>query len=313
MTRYILLITFLFSTIVNASRTSGRVIYGTDNRKDIIELKNSDLKLLSKAVAARIDKWSYKKIDNLKKLISFDQAPILSDKLSIGVCKDERFASQVTLSDCTAFLVGDDLLVTAGHCITDMNKTVRNSSNYYCEEYEWLFNYDANIKGVFNRENIDSKDIYKCKKVIYAKYTDKQDFAIVQLKRSVKGIKPLKVRKSGKIKSKTPVFVIGHPNGLPKKYSDGANVRVNSKSEFFTTNLDTFSGNSGSPVFNADTLEVEGILVRGKTDYIDSELNGEYCQRVNTCDNNTKKCSIQDPETDGEQVTRISATLRYIK
>ena len=33
------------------------------------------------------------------------------------------------------------------------------------------------------------------------------------------------------------------------------------------TNLDSFGGNSGAAVFNASTLEVEGILVRGDRDY----------------------------------------------
>ena len=32
-------------------------------------------------------------------------------------------------------------------------------------------------------------------------------------------------------------------------------------------NLDTFSGNSGSPVFNKRTKRVEGILIAGETDY----------------------------------------------
>ena len=36
----------------------------------------------------------------------------------------------------------------------------------------------------------------------------------------------------------------------------------------FTANLDTYGGNSGSPVFNSETHEVEGILVRGDTDFV---------------------------------------------
>ena len=36
---------------------------------------------------------------------------------------------------------------------------------------------------------------------------------------------------------------------------------------FRSLHLDTYGGNSGSPVFNAATHEVEGILVRGETDF----------------------------------------------
>jgi len=309
----ILLQLLLSSTATNAAITTGSIIYGTDNRKDTIELKNDALIEASKAVAARIDRWSYKNVNNTSNLISFQDVPLLSDDYSVGVCKDERFASQVSLSDCTGFLVGDDLLVTAGHCITDPNKTVKNRSNYYCRENEWLFDFDINKKGKFDVENIDAKKIYKCKKVIYATLTDKDDFAIIQLDRPVRGVTPLKIRKSGKIKTNTEIFVIGHPSGMPKKYAGGAKVRLNKISEFFSTNLDTFGGSSGSPVFNAKTLEVEGILVRGKTDYIDSELDGEYCMRVNTCNNNAKKCKVYDSDIDGEQVTRISEIMRYLK
>ena len=37
---------------------------------------------------------------------------------------------------------------------------------------------------------------------------------------------------------------------------------------FFVANLDTYGGNSGSPVFNAASYKVEGILVRGENDFV---------------------------------------------
>ncbi len=62
--------------------------------------------------------------------------------------------------------------------------------------------------------------------------------------------------------------MIGHPVGLPTKFAGEAVVRSNQQSAFFVANLDTYGGNSGSPVFNSDTHEVEGILVRGETDFV---------------------------------------------
>ena len=52
---------------------------------------------------------------------------------------------------------------------------------------------------------------------------------------------------------------------------------------FFVCNLDTYGGNSGSPVFNSSTHELEGILVRGETDFIVTE-NG--CRKSNVCPQN---------------------------
>ena len=62
--------------------------------------------------------------------------------------------------------------------------------------------------------------------------------------------------------------MIGHPSGLPTKFAGGAAVRNNQQNAFFVANLDTYGGNSGSPVFNSNTHAVEGILVRGETDFV---------------------------------------------
>ena len=45
-------------------------------------------------------------------------------------------------------------------------------------------------------------------------------------------------------------------------------VRRSNDAGYFVANLDTYGGNSGSPVINAGTGILEGILVRGETDFI---------------------------------------------
>ena len=101
------------------------------------------------------------------------------------------------------------------------------------------------------------------------------------------------MRTSGKISGRARLFVIGHPCGLPQKYAPGAKVRDNTPAPFFVANLDTYGGNSGSPVFNATSYKVEGILVRGENDFV---TNG-------TC-----YVSLVCPTTGcrGEDVTRAS-------
>jgi Peptidase S46 len=64
------------------------------------------------------------------------------------------------------------------------------------------------------------------------------------------------------------LYVIGHPCGLPQKYAPRARVRDNTPDTFFVANLDTYGGNSGSPVFNSSSNAVEGILVRGENDFV---------------------------------------------
>jgi hypothetical protein len=60
---------------------------------------------------------------------------------------------------------------------------------------------------------------------------------------------------------------MGLPSGLPLKLAGGASVSNNQPAAFVVANLDTYGDNSGSPVFNAATQEVEGILVRGENDF----------------------------------------------
>jgi hypothetical protein len=57
------------------------------------------------------------------------------------------------------------------------------------------------------------------------------------------------------------------------KWAGGASVRsVSSSRGFFAANLDTFGGNSGSPVFDAVEHTVKGVLVRGDTDYVTRDV-----------------------------------------
>lgn len=303
-------ILFLVSSNLFATSNGSDIIYGVDNREDIVNIKDIKLKNLASAVAARIDRWSYHKEDTL---VSFDQLPIISDPFVMNLCKDEKFASQPVLSDCSGFLIGEDILVTAGHCMTAEDTTVRDIRTSGCKYYDWIFDYEVDKNEKFSSFNRSSDNIYKCENVIFATLTDEDDFAIIKLDRKVKGRTPLKFRSSRKIKLGEDIFVIGHPSGLPKKISMGAKVIENKTKEFFTTNLDTFGGNSGSPVFNANTLEVEGILVRGRTDYRMDSFEGESCMRVNHCDDNGKNCIEVDPYIDGEEVTRITELKKILK
>ena len=276
-------LSYFFPHSAQASAQNGpieKVIYGEDNRLDIYQSPSSLYKTLAASTAAMIPETSLVNLDNQSVTI---KAGTLQDD---GICADERFAKQPTAAMCSGFLVAPNLLVTAGHCITQISD---------CETYVWVFNY-ANTteeKSVFN---IEKKDIYKCTKII-SRTQDPitmNDYALVQLDHKPDRT-PLMYRKSGKISDASELVVIGHPSGLPAKISDGAFVRKNTNKYFIQANLDTFGGNSGSAVFNTKTGIVEGILVRGEEDYVlDSTAN---CSRPKIC---------KMDECRGEDVTRIT-------
>lgn len=272
---------FLFSFSALASNKGVDVIYGQDNRKDVFETRNSAFVELSRSTAAMIS------FQNLRKLAPGPGDVLISGQTlkDRGVCSKERFSTQVTAADCSGFLINEDILVTAGHCI----KTEAD-----CRAYKWVFDYKVDSsQQKFIR--VPESSIYSCKKIIsrVLDQTSMDDYAVIQLDRKTDR-RPLVVRTRGKVAPGTPVAVIGHPSGLPTKIADGANVRsLNAK--YFVANLDTFGGNSGSAVFNVRTGEVEGILVRGENDYVMDPKSG--CQVSNRC---------QDNACRGEDVTYIT-------
>jgi hypothetical protein len=115
---------------------------------------------------------------------------------------------------------------------------------------------------------VSNSEIYRGVSLIERQEVDAgPDWALVRLDRPVLNHRVVRIRRSGRIGDGQAVHVIGHPVGLPTKFAGGAMVRNNSPGAFFVANLDTYGGNSGSPVFNSTTHEVEGILVRGETDF----------------------------------------------
>lgn len=305
------------------------VVYGQDDRVDVAKLKSEFYSKRAAATAANVYMGNFQK--NEQDQFSIPNFLTLSSPEGSNVCSDERFADQPTISGCTGFLIKDDILVTAGHCVTKMGTTVKDNKTEECAQNLWMFDYKTDENGSISFENMNTNNLYLCEKVLFAKYegmievngkrVSGDDFAIVKLSRKVTGREPLEIRTEGKIQLNDDIFVIGTPTGLPLKVSGNAIVSTNHFSRHFSTNLDTFGGNSGSPVFNAVTGVVEGILVRGKTDYIMEEKgDGTSCKRSNICDSDGKNC-LDDKDSDrnirlfskpSEDVTRITQILEHL-
>jgi V8-like Glu-specific endopeptidase len=252
----------------HANIESSNVIYGEDNRKDVFESTDSMLVELSKSTAAMIG------AEKLKKTINGEVEITGSTLESRGICPSERFAKQITIANCSGFLVSKNVLITAGHCI-------KNQAD--CDGSKWVFDFkvDHSEQGSVS---VPTSSIYSCKKIISRTLdqTSKDDYAVIELDRKVKDRKPLSFRRLGNISKGTSLAVIGHPTGLPTKIADKANVRSVEK-KYFVANLDTYGGNSGSAVVNTKTGKVEGVLVRGENDYVYDAAQG--CQVSNKCPN----------------------------
>lgn len=270
-----MIILLLFT--LNAFAAQPPVIYGDDNRRDLYEETNPKYVELARATAAKVPTL-------FMRLVGKEYVFRTMTLVDRGICETEKFATQTTVSMCSGFLVGPKTLVTAGHCIRNRND---------CLNFRWVFDYSVMSKDQA-KVTVPKQSVYSCKNVISQHFDEIEDYAVIELDREVKDRKPMAFRKSGAISPGTPVMVIGNPSGLPTKIADGANVR-SLDTHWFMANLDTFAGNSGSAVINTNTLEVEGILVRGEEDYIDDPARG--CKIA-------KRCG--DTECRGEDVNFIT-------
>ncbi len=242
--------------LVRAAKGRQRVIYGSDNRQDIYQVSKPTVRRSADAVVALV------KAADLNENAdgTFDLATE-SYKDAFDLCSGEPFVEQPTGCFCSGSLVAPDVVATAGHC-------VKNAADLATMRFVFGFHM---TNATTPRTKFAADDVYAGKQLLGRQLSnDGTDWALVRLDRAVVGREPVAVRTSGKINNSQALYVIGHPCELPRSTAPGAQVRDNGPAPFFVANLDTYGGNSGSPVFNAQNNQVEGILVRGETDFVSS-------------------------------------------
>ncbi|MBI2424300.1 MAG: trypsin-like peptidase domain-containing protein [Candidatus Hydrogenedentes bacterium] len=234
-----------------------KVVYGADDRIDVYAETDALREALAASVCALMN--SSRVTGNGNGAFHIGTSAYLQG--GAVACSGEPFGSQPVAAFCTGFLVGEDLIATAGHCYDDSDLA----------SVRFVFGFEM-IDGTTPRTTVNANEVYQGVEVVGRLLSFPFDYAVIRVDRAVNapGAAPLEIRRDGVIAEGAPVGVIGHPAGLPKKIAFGPTTEVadNSPTGYFITNLDTYGGNSGSPVFDAATGLVEGILVRGATDYV---------------------------------------------
>lgn len=276
-------------------------VFGADSRVEVYQAKDPKLRDLAGSTLVIVPGSSVAEIAGRGEA-RIETMPFESveddERRGWPLCPGEKFRGEPKVElNCTAFLVEPDLIVTAGHCVEGVKA---------CKKNKYVFGFHLDRPGQ-NPAAVPLGEVYGCRDLERHNLDDDgADYALIRLDRPVKNHAPLRISAGGLAAPGTPLAVIGHPMGLPAKISSWGKVRKNKEDdEFFGAYVDIFMGNSGSPVFNLNTYEVEGILVRGPAqDFVIVSQEDFLC---------AKAAVYSERGTKDAQVTKIARVAPYIK
>jgi hypothetical protein len=234
------------------------VINGTDDRKELYELAPAARDAIAESVAVLM--WAHR-IDYSD--IAAPRALSLAE--SAGVCADERFAAQPAAALCSATLIDDDLVLTAGHCLGES----LDEASVRCARLLVVFDYF--MKGPGELFPLSDESVYSCRRVAFHERTstseDFRDVALIELDRAVDELrKPVSIDDEP-AQAGASLLEASSGAALPLKIDEGgAVVEVPEGAGFFIASTDSFGGGSGAPLFN-EAHELVGHQVRGLVDW----------------------------------------------
>jgi len=262
------------------------VVYGADSRMEYYAHPDPTLRARTLESTVALVRPSRVDMSNPNAL-RIDHRTLGEDE---DLCVGEAFFDQQVGASCSGTLVDWDLVLTAGHCVDDLAE---------CQAR--LFVFDLFYEAPGQLANIGPQDVFQCRKIVARRNSGDIDYALVQLDRPVTAPRrpapvsmldmPLTLGSS--------VSVVGFPDGIPAKLDSEGVVIIDGTPdlEAFDATLDTFGGNSGSGVYNAEGVLV-GNLARGQTDYV---RNGA-CWVVN-------QLPAEGDNGDGEEVVYVARAL----
>lgn len=257
-----------------------------DTRIELLQLKSGiawQLAIFQKSnsVALVVEKEKVSQIS--KEIYTIDISQTLGK--TYNLCVGQAFYEQPIVGIGTAFIFSENSMMTAKHVFERPVK-----------DYVVVFGYQIVQSNGVVEVFFDNGNLYYPTKIIHS--ADELDVVEFEVDRNFDR-KVLEWENSLKaLKSTTnEIYMLGHPCGLPMKVALNASIEKNPHPQYFYTTLDSYQGNSGSPVFNFYSHKVIGVLVSGDKDY---KYNGNCYYRSN--------CIL--PYCKGEKVIRIEEIIK---
>ena len=213
------------------------------------------------SVACMINQSS-QHLQKINGVYHFVNAPKLSDRYGQSV----NFKDEMNPAFGTAYLAGPGLVLTAGHCVFKKNTYEVNAARV--NSTMLIFGFYLSAPQIV--APLHESRICRIENVICASQNKEEgDWALLKLDKHPEGAVPLSFDFDNLVKKSTSIYMLGHPSGLPMKYTYGGDIiHVEESSPHFEAALDAYAGNSGSPVFDAITKKVIGILTAGNQDFV---------------------------------------------
>lgn len=233
------------------------LIYGADNRHETYEYHPTSWirRVASQSVVA----IGYR--DHLVAPAMSDAAsaprPVTIDAPSAreaaSLCPEERFGDQPAFALCTGVALGPDLVLTAAHCLhlAPLDRLVAVNGYQYLAEGELAPITTLGVRDIIEAVAID----------------DGLDYAWLRLGpgNALSAVEQFADAPA----PGTPVVGINHGLGLPAKVDDGGKAFA-PDGESFLTNIDSYGGASGGPVFDG-AGRLYGILTAGSPDFLPTQ------------------------------------------
>jgi hypothetical protein len=273
------------------------VVYGPDDRVEAVDA-SSGLREVALASTAVLMPASL--LVQVSEQASEVRAPALQDQL--GLCPGQPFAEQPQAAFCTAVLVDENTVLTAGHCITEATP---------CDEHLVIaFEYVATPESA--RVSIANDALFTCAQVLWSRNDangslPNLDFAFLRLsRRAPDRLRALTIGKLESSLASEALATIGASQGLPLKVDEQARLLPqlppDARLGFFNLTTDAFHGCSGGPVLTSDG-ELVGILASGQSDYVRSQAS--HCSEIH----HDTDYETRDDSGTAEQATFATSAL----
>ncbi len=160
-----------FFVLLGVQTACYSAILGHDHRVDWFEETSVKLRALGRGTAVLLSRRAevLRKIDGG---YAFSSA-VRTLRESDGVCAQARFSEQPAPGNCTGFLVGADLVLTANHCLVKG-----------CDDLEFLFDFLVEKPGAYVRKFPETSR-YRCQEVVDR--NEAADWALIRLDRKTAG------------------------------------------------------------------------------------------------------------------------------